>query len=135
MTATFNPALSTLKDHIRLALGDVDAAAMLLLDETILAKLAAVGYGEALAQCAEALLVLLATEPDVYEEHGGVHVGIHVEFRQRIPALQQLIHAARSGKIHPPVLFTPANLRRVLAVAPTAEQAGESGSMLKFRSK
>ena len=63
MTATYSTALTTTRDHIRLALGDTDTDAPLLQDETIDAKLSAFGYAEALAQLAESLAVLHARKP------------------------------------------------------------------------
>ena len=65
MSATFDITLPTLKDHIRLALGDAasvtgNLTAPLLQDESIITKLADCGYLEALAQLADSLVGLYA---------------------------------------------------------------------------
>ncbi|MEN6583051.1 MAG: hypothetical protein ABFD54_11425 [Armatimonadota bacterium] len=98
MTATYDPTLPTLRDHIRLALGDTDTTNPLVQDETINAKLTTCGYCEALAQLAEALASEFAQRPDSYAESGG----LTVKWGERVQAWQDLADSARSGKITPP---------------------------------
>lgn len=98
MTATFNPALTTNRDHIRLALGDTDTAAPLVDDATIDAMLARFGYLEVLAQLAGSLVTQFGQRPDEYGESGGVKM----TWKERIQAWRDLASAARSGKIQPP---------------------------------
>lgn len=97
-TATYDPALPTLKDSIRLALGDTDMTEPLLLDATILAKLGLFPYNEALAQLAEALIAEFGQKPDEYSEDRG----IRLKWTQRMNAWQRVIDAARSGQIMAP---------------------------------
>jgi len=136
MPATFDPSLPTLKDHIRLALGDRhhDATAgpissPLLADETIQAKLDTFDYPEALAQLAESLISEFGQRPDEYSESGG----IKISWRERIAAWQKIVDAARSGGIK-----TPANKRISrprAAVAETTKQAATTTHpMTAFRS-
>lgn len=96
--ATYDPALPTTKDSIRLALGDTDMTEPLLLDATILAKLGLFPYNEALAQLAEALIAEFGQKPDEYSEDRG----IRLKWTQRMNAWQRVIDAARSGQIMAP---------------------------------
>lgn len=98
MTATFDISLASKRDHIRLALGDIDASSPLLVDETIDAKLSAFSYLEALAQLAEALVAQFGQRPDEYSESGG----LSIKWGERIAAWRKLAEDARSGKIEAP---------------------------------
>jgi hypothetical protein len=105
MTAIFDPTLTTLKDHIRLALGDRHnlgisgvVALPLLQDEVIDAKLAAFTYQEALAQLSEALVAEYGQKPDEYSESGG----IRIKWGERVKAWQKVADNARAGKIVTP---------------------------------
>ncbi len=118
MAATFDPALSTLKDHIRLALGDKDTASPLLADETIAAKLSAFSYCEALAQLAEALIAEFGQRPDDYSETGG----IHVKWGERIDAWRRIAEAARNGEIATPDTATRTTRHRA-AIQELSRQA------------
>jgi len=105
MSATYDQTLSTLKDHVRLALGDVPSNQVsgavddpLLQDETIAAKLDAFGYCEALAQLAEGLITLIGQRPSSYDETGGLSLG----WSERINSWRNIVEAARSGRMRPP---------------------------------
>jgi hypothetical protein len=98
MAATFDPSLSTLKDHIRLAIGDTDTTAAMLADETIAALLAAHTYPEALAQCCDALVTRYGQRPDEYAESGGVKI----TWGERCKRWSELADNARAGKIKTP---------------------------------
>jgi hypothetical protein len=99
LSYTFNIALVNLSDHVRLALSDNDAANPILQDETINAKLTALGYCEGLAQCAEAVRIWLGNNPDAYDEGSG---GLKQEWKARDKTYSDLIRAARTGQIAPP---------------------------------
>ncbi|MBS1716463.1 MAG: hypothetical protein JSS72_01875 [Armatimonadetes bacterium] len=96
---SFDPSLPSLRDHLRLALGDTDSVSPLLADETIDAKLAAVGYLEALAQLAEALAVEAAQDPSRYAEDSS---GMNIQWGERVAAWRQLALDARAGRIASP---------------------------------
>jgi hypothetical protein len=98
MASTFNPTLPTLKDHVRLAVGDTDTGAAMLADETITALLAAHTYPEALALCCDALVSLYGQRPSEYAESGGVKI----TWGERIEAWKDLAKRARAGKIATP---------------------------------
>jgi hypothetical protein len=114
---TFDPALPTLRDHIRLALGDTDATAGLVADATIDAKLGLFGYCEALAQLAEGLVSRFGQSPSEYGESGGVKFA----WAERIDAWRDLVKAARSGAIRPPTSTRVA--RPGIAIGETSKQA------------
>jgi hypothetical protein len=116
MTATYNPTLASITDHIRLALGDTDTTAALLADETIQAKLNAFGYQEALAQLAEALVAQFGQKPSEYSEDGG----LRLKWTERISAWQKIADDARAGKIAAP---STVKLARGATVAQTSLQA------------
>ena len=117
MAATFDPTLATLKDHIRLALGDTNVNTPLLDDQTINAKLAAFSYCEALAQCAEALISQFGQRPSEYGESGGVRI----TWGERISAWRKIVEDARSGRINPPTTTRAARSR--IALQETSKQA------------
>jgi len=105
MPAIFDPTLSTLKDHVRLALGDFHSEEIstlvenpLLQDEVINAKLTAFGYAEALAQLAEALIAQHGQKPDQYSESGGVTI----KWGERVASWKLIADNARAGKIKVP---------------------------------
>lgn len=98
MAATYNASLTSLRDHIRLLLGDTNTSAAMLQDETIDALLTAYGWSEAVAQLADSLVARYAQRPDSYRETGGAAFS----FAQRIPAWRELAARARAGKLpHP----------------------------------
>lgn len=104
-SATFDPALGTPLDHIRLALGDHHSDSVagpvtdpLLLDAVIQAKVDALGYVEALAQLAESLAARFAQQPDEYSESGG----LRFKWSERVTQWLELARRARSGQISIP---------------------------------
>lgn len=113
---TFDPALPTLRDHIRLALGDTDVTAGLVADATIDTKLGLFGYSEALAQLAEGLISSFGQRPSKYGESGGVTI----EWAGRIDAWKELVKAARSGQVVVPTTTRVA--RAGMAIAQTTAQ-------------
>ena len=100
MSFTYDPSLSSWRDHARLALGDVDPASGLLQDETIEAKLEEFGYLEAVAQLADGLAVLASQDPTKYAEGS---VGLSAEWTERVQAWRKLADDCRSGRIAVPV--------------------------------
>lgn len=95
MSFSFDPALGSWRDHLRLALGDTTQGQHFLENETYDAKLAAFGYSEALAQCAEALVSRFSQEPDRYAEGGS---GLDLTWSSRLDGWKRLIESCRSGK-------------------------------------
>jgi hypothetical protein len=122
ITATFDITLPTLKDHIRLALGDAAAATgsvtgALLQDASIQTKLAQCGYLEALAQLAESLIAQYGQQPDEYDERGG----IRLKWSERINAWKTIADHARTGKTRVPALQKP--MRRNIGLGRTMSQS------------
>jgi hypothetical protein len=99
MPFSFDPTLPTLRDHARLALSDLDAAAPLLDDGTMDAKLSQLGYLEGLAQLADALAVRAAQDPNKYAEGAA---GLSAEWSQRVESWRRLAEDCRSGAIQIP---------------------------------
>ena len=129
MAATYNATLNSLKDHIRLALGDTPTGQVtgtvddpLLQDETIQGKLVAFGYAEALAQLAEGLITLVGQRPSSYAEQGG----LKVQWAERVQAWRDIVDACRNGRIRPPTLIR--QMRPYVAVDQTTmqKQAGSA---------
>ncbi len=108
-TATFDPALSSQRDHIRLAIGDTDTDAALVADTTIDALLAEYPYTEALALLCDALIAEFGQMPDRYSEQQG----IALQWTQRIEAWSRLATLARSGQIKTPGAGTQITRRGV----------------------
>lgn len=105
MSATFDPKLPTLRDHIRLHLGDTHSQGEpapvddpVIQDEVIDALLANYSYSEALARCAEYASAVYAQSPNEFEEKDG----IRVRFSYKVTLMQSLAERARSGKIAVP---------------------------------
>lgn len=106
-SATFDPALGTPLDHIRLALGDHHNDSVsgpvtdpLLIDAVIQAKIDGLGYVEALAQLAESLAARYANLPDEYQQ-GGTN-GLRYSWGERVAQWLKLAERARAGKIKIP---------------------------------
>jgi hypothetical protein len=135
--AIFDPSLPTLKDHVRLALGDKHdqptigvVSDALLQDAVIEAKITAVGYVQALAELAEALASQYAQMPDQYSESGG----LTLRWGERVSAWHALAAAARGGKIAIPGA-TPRSQRSPAAVRMlTAQRTLTSPCTSNFRS-
>lgn len=81
----------------RFLLGDVENAALLLTDEEIAGMIAAFGWTEGVAQCADSLVSRFAQDPTSYEDEGGMKVN----FYQRMEAWEKLAKRLRSGEIRP----------------------------------
>lgn len=123
MGATFDPALTTHRDHIRLHLGDkhnLDVAGpvpnAMLQDEVIDANLQTFGYLETLARLADALATDAAQRPNEYREENGVQV----KWSYRVMIWQQLAKQARSGII--PIPGSKRLARRLAASSPLTLQ-------------
>lgn len=95
---SFDPALLTPRDHVRLLLGDTDTTNILLADSTIDAMLAAMPYRYAVAQLAEALITQFGQMPDSYSEASGTTL----RWSERIAAWKLLSANARLGKLEEP---------------------------------
>jgi hypothetical protein len=101
MTATFNPALTSTRDQLRLELGDTDTSAAVLADETydalytIYASEATTTrrYQLTLLALVRAILAKVAQQPVVVEVSGA----IKVDFRARLPLWQSI--AQRYGML------------------------------------
>lgn len=92
-TYTFDPALSTERDWIRVTLGDVDMNAPLVSDEQIAAvRSAALTRDSAILSLAEQVIARLAQEPDSIAE-----AGITVSYRERLTALRALAGRLRAS--------------------------------------
>jgi len=102
--ATFDPALPTYKDHVRLALGDTDVATPLLVDSTIDAKLGLFSYSEAVAQLAEALISQFAQKPSDYTDKNGVSI----KWSERVKAWRELVLNCRASAVETPSAVRPA---------------------------
>ena len=125
--ATFDPALATSRDYIRLALGDTDTSAPLLVDDTIDAALVEYSYNEALAILADALITEYGQMPDRYSEDQG----IALQWTQRIAAWERIATLARTGQIQIP----GAHLTRPgIALEQTTLQTTLTDSSSQFRS-
>jgi len=103
MAATFDPALPTRKDYLRLALGDMDVSTALVADETIAALLTALGFAGALAHLAESLALQYAQRPSQVGERDG----LTQQWADRVSAWRELADKARAGLIADP-LSSPA---------------------------
>lgn len=100
--ATFDHKLPTLKDHVRLKVGDTDEGTAILSDDTIEANLAAYSYSAAVGACADAILAVYAQEPDrIREQLGG-----EVEFKSRTKFLERLSDRGAAGSIPEPGVST-----------------------------
>lgn len=101
MTATFNPALTSTRDRLRLELGDTDTSAAVLADETYDALYTLYAseatttrrYQMTILALARAILAQVAQQPVVVEVSGA----IKVDFRARLPLWQSI--AARYGAL------------------------------------
>lgn len=127
MAATYDLTLPTDKDHIRLALGDIDTDNPLLQDETILVKLQSFGYREALAQLAEGLASQYAQMPDSFTDDG-----MQLTWRERISNWQSLAKSAR--QIVTPPSGIPPNARRPEISRTVIQASTSTGVMAGFRS-
>jgi hypothetical protein len=96
--ATYDPTLPTDRDHIRLALGDTDTAAPLIIDSTIDAMLLEYAYLEALALLADALIAEFGQMPDRYSDQQGVAL----QWTGRLESWARVATNARTGKIAAP---------------------------------
>ena len=101
MAATYDAALPTAKDRVRLLLGDVPddgtsgtIESALLQDDTIEAMLAQYPYNEAARQLAMGLIARFAGEPDKYEEGNG----LRLEWRNRLEAWRALMKELRTAQ-------------------------------------
>lgn len=103
----FDPNLSTLKDHLRFAVGDIEATEIFP-DAIYTAKLAVRAYPQALAEICDALCSKFAQEPDQYDQ-GGATGGGKAVWTERIKAWRDLAKLARDGKVDTPVLGTRRN--------------------------
>jgi len=76
MSGTWDPGLSTWRDHARLLLGDTgqDSAPYLEDDTTYNGMLAAYPYDRAVGKLARGLAARYAQEPDWYDDDGGTKV-------------------------------------------------------------
>ena len=119
MAATFDPALPTLKDHIRLTIGDRGPDTWLLTNETIQAKLDTLPYPEALAQLAEGLAAEFAQNPSSYSESGSMSIS----WGERVKTWLAIADRARSGKIKTPALSTSRIPRGPMAARRLAQQS------------
>ncbi len=135
-TATFDPALPTQRDHIRLALGDRhnnDAAGAvtdpLLTDAIIDAKIAALGYLDALADLAEGLAAEKAQEPDEFQESSG---GLKFKWSERVKYWLNLADRCRKGLVKVPGVTRTTNYG--VAVKLTTVQTTLTGPGSGFRS-
>jgi hypothetical protein len=130
MSATYDPSLPSPKDHIRQLLGDTDTTTPILQDETIIAKLQAFGWGEALAQLAEGLISQYAQEPDTLEESGGMKQ----QWTARLSSWQALVVRARAGEIGEPNVITPTHSPIVSRVTTVQATLPGHGILHGFRS-
>ena len=94
MATSYDPTLSTPKDHVRLLLGDngVDGGSYLLQDEEINANVTALGFNLAVAQLAESLATRFAQYPDETDTAGGTRLS----WRTRVSAWQTLAKTMRT---------------------------------------
>lgn len=137
MSVTYSASLLTNLDWIRLKTGDTDTVTALLQDETINAMLAVFGYAEALAQCAESIIAILAQEPDSLNQGTGENA-IQLQFTSRIKTLQELVKACRAGVVEEPGYVEVIPARRVMAAAKMTAQTlhrNDPGFMRDFRSR
>jgi len=89
MTFTFDPALPSPKDRLRFRLDDIDAADVLIQDETYLALVNMNGGNEtmALRDAAQSLLQHFSQEP----ETAALGDGVSFNWGQRVASLTALI--------------------------------------------
>ena len=99
----FDPGLSTLSDHIRLAIGDTGTPPALA-DATIAALLNGATYPTALIGAARAMRVWLSQQPDTFDEGSR---GLRMIWAKRDLALVNLIEDAQAGKITDPTVPVP----------------------------
>ena len=107
MSATFDPALPTLKDHARLLVGDFLTAGgtvgavsnPLLQDETYVTLLTNFTFAQAVVSLCDALLTLAGQQPSKYQEYGGVTI----DWEDRSKNWTGLREQARTGKLFSPV--------------------------------
>lgn len=102
MSATYNAALPTPRDRVRLLLGDVgdgttqtEIADALLQDETIDAALAQHSFADAVVVLATGLIARVGQEPDHYAESGG----LTLDWSRRLEGWQQIVTLARAGQL------------------------------------
>jgi hypothetical protein len=95
---TFDATLPTYRDWVRLLTQDQDVTTCILQDETINTLVTTLGYGPAIAQICDMLLVIYATQPDYIRER----YGVEVRFDSRIAVLQELAQKARAGLLPDP---------------------------------
>jgi len=110
MAATFDPALSSKTDEVRLWLGDYHTNATagpvanaFLQDATIAAKLHLYPFNEAVAQLASALISKYANSPDMYEEGNS----LKLEWRNRLAAWKEVVAEARRSGAAPTQTYRP----------------------------
>lgn len=127
MSFTYDLNLPTEKDHIRYALGDIDPENPLLQDETILAKLQAFGYGEALAQLAEGLASQFAQEPDSFTSDG-----MRISWTERVANWRALAKSARELVVSPAEASNNAHI--IITGQTTIQSTHHTGFMTGFRS-
>lgn len=107
MAATFDPLLPTLRDHLRLLIGDAitesgaagNVVNPLLQDETIDAYLSTNSYGRAVYLCVQGLLSLTGQKVTSYSESGG----ISVNWGSRVAVWTDLRDQALKGQIRSPL--------------------------------
>lgn len=128
VVGTFDPALPTNRDHIRLALGDTDINAPMLSDDTIDTALAGYSYSQALAILADALIAEYGQMPDRYSEDQG----LSLQWTQRIAAWQRIAELARAGAVRTP--DQQQLTRRGIALELTTAQETLTASGSGFRS-
>ncbi len=93
--ATFDPALSSMRDKIRLLLGDTDTENALLQDATIDAALVDYSYRKAVILLAQSLIAIAGQQPSDYSESGGVTL----RWADRVAGWRSVIELVRRGDI------------------------------------
>lgn len=121
---TYDSALTTYRDWVRLLTRDTDARAVLLQDETICALVSTLGYAQAIAQICDILIGQYANEPDFLQEH----LGLEVRWSQRIAAWQELASKARAGILTDP--FATTGSSHTIALRQTEIQQATPGRPL-----
>lgn len=124
MSATFDPALTSGRDHIRRRVFDCELADPgvagavvdpILQDETIDALISSVGFNEALAQCAESCAAYFSREPDRFVQRGSG--GAQVTWEDRVKTLLEIARRARAEAKSP-----GQRVRRGIAIGRLAEE-------------